>query len=317
MSWGLPASFNHLRSLLGRREHDAFLSAVSSAFEAKPAAESDLLRALGGEGLALLLRSLDAASDESCVGYLELLQAGRIDVAPGDLRLVTQSLLPRLADGLSPDKLAEIHDALSKLAEAEKTQGTRPAPRALMTPPTPPLQLRRVVQSIDFKLGAFPSSDAFGLKQSVFKSAQERTFFAALRLRYPGLFALPNYGLNQLFDWDRLRELVDLETWNYARQCVLDAVLIIPDEGDPVAAFELDSSWHDSPESVVRDEMKDDLLQLLQIPLVRLRVEDSTSMGVDEWYALLTDQVLDQISCGERIAARHVDVAIVPVAPAR
>ena len=89
-------------------------------------------------------------------------------------------------------------------------------------------------------LGDGQFSDATGICRSVFRSQQERTFLRALSLRFPGLLALPNYPLDQIVALDRVGA-IDAETLRYGRNCRLDAVLIVPDEGDPVAVFELDT----------------------------------------------------------------------------
>lgn len=312
MSRKLPPLISDLRSLLRRREHDAFLTALSAALNDENSPDRDVLRVMGGEGLSILVRSPDAASDQICLRYIDRLCAGDVDPAPGDLAAVTHVLLPRLAHCLDAVRTAEILRTLVGLAEKGADRERNTAHR-LARAEQPPLQLRRYVQAIDFKLGDFAYSDALGLRQSVFKSPQERSFLRALSLRFPSLLAIPNYGLNQLFDSERLRKLVDTETWRFALRCVLDAVLVVPDEGDAVAAFELDSSYHDSPERQLRDQRKDELLRVIQIPLVRLRVSESASMTADEWYALLTDQVVDRISCGRRLTSRHAAVSLVPV----
>jgi hypothetical protein len=112
----------------------------------------------------------------------------------------------------------------------------------------PVIEVRRVVSSTLMRFGDPNASDAMGIRRSVFRSSQERSFLKALSLRFPALLALPNYPLDQMIEFSRLRELVGKSTWAYAKNCRVDAVLVVPDEGDPVAAFELDSSYHDRPE---------------------------------------------------------------------
>jgi len=159
----------------------------------------------------------------------------------------------------------------------------------------------------------FRASDAFEIRRSVFRSPQERAFAKALSLRFPGLRALPNYPLDQVVDLDRLKALVGDEAWRYGFGCRLDAVLVTPLEGDPIAAFELDSRVHDRPDAAKRDQWKNHLLSAARIPLFRLRSEDPTATGVDERYSLLTDQVLDKIDCGERNRTRDVHTTLVPL----
>lgn len=162
------------------------------------------------------------------------------------------------------------------------------------------MQVRRVVQIMQMFLGDGQYSDATGICRSVFRSQQERTFLRALSLRFPGLQALPNYPLDQIVDFDRVGA-INPETLRYGKNCRLDAVLIIPDEGDPVAVFELDSRFHDQLENAERDQMKNSLIAATGLPFFRLRAETPDSMSTDEWYALLSDQVLP-----------HLDLAINP-----
>src|SRR5699024_4315749 len=100
--------------------------------------------------------------------------------------------------------------------------------------------------------------------------------------------ALPNYPLDQIVALDRLT--IDAKTLRYGRNCRLDAILIIPNEGDPVAVFELDSRLHDRPEVASRDAMKNSLIAASVLPFFRLRAESPESISIDEWYALLTDE---------------------------
>jgi hypothetical protein len=135
----------------------------------------------------------------------------------------------------------------------------------------------------------------------------------ALRERFPGLLSLPNYPLDQVTDLDRLRGSVPEPAWRFGLYCKLDALLVTPIEGDPVAAFELDSRFHDSPEQRQRDQWRDLLLRSANIPLFRLRSEDPQATSVDEWYQLLTDEVLDKVSVGERLRVRDIHTSLVPL----
>lgn len=175
------------------------------------------------------------------------------------------------------------------------------------------IQTKRVVQMSWFGTAGWKSSDAFEIRRSVFRSSQERTFMRALRERFPGLLPLPNYPLDQITDLDRLRGLVPEPAWRFGLFCKLDAVLVTPIEGDPVAVFELDSRFHDSPEQQQRDQWRNLLLVAANIPLFRLRSEDPQATTVEEWYQLLTDEVLDKINVGERLRVRDVHTSLVPL----
>jgi hypothetical protein len=89
--------------------------------------------------------------------------------------------------------------------------------------------------------------------------------------------------------------------------------LVVPGEGDPVAAFELDSRLHDEPAQARRDRLRNRLFRVIQIPFFRLRAEHNLSVGIDEWYALLTDEVADRIDCGRRIRVRALHPTLIPI----
>lgn len=175
------------------------------------------------------------------------------------------------------------------------------------------IQTRRVIQLSWFGLSGWQSSDAFAIRQSVFRSPQERTFMRALQERFPHLQALPNYPLDQIADLSKLKPLVGDEIWRYGLTCRLDAVLVTPREGDPIAAFELDSRLHDQSERKQRDEWRNRLLSLANIPLFRLRSEDPHATTPDEWYQLLTTDVVSKINVGERMRCRDVHPMLVPL----
>ena len=207
----------------------------------------------------------------------------------------------------------ELLGALRRHGRSSRIEGGESLRR--WEPPTTVLQVRRIVQMSWFGVAGFRASDAFKIRRSVFRSDQERNFAKALALRFPGLKALPNYPFDQIADLDRLKSLVSDDVWRYGQGCRIDALLVTPLEGDPVAAFELDSRWHDSPEAKRRDEWKNELLHAACIPLFRLRSEDPSATSVDEWYALLTDQVAEKIDCGARIRTRDTHTTLVPVSP--
>ncbi len=209
-----------------------------------------------------------------------------------------------LTPGLSA-ALRKAHRMLAKTIERRRHGGLRGVREVV--------QLKRVVQLSWFGVAGFEASDVFEIRRSVFRSPQERAFARALSLRFPGLVALPNYPLDQIANLDRLKAHVSVEAWKYGRMCRLDAVLVTPLEGDPIAAFELDSRGHDRPEAMLRDTHKANLLKAARIPLFRLRSDAPLETAVDEWYSVLTDEVMDKIDCGERIRVRDTHVSLVPI----
>lgn len=291
----------HLQRLLARREHELFLA----AFEGARMPLNDFLQALGGEGLCLLLADSETPNREWANRYGTLLLSRAI-VAP---RAVISHLAPLLQSRALADMAIKEESKKERLPFLKSTkrladQSATPTRQSL-------LQVRRVVQIMQMFLGDGQYSDATGVCRSVFRSQQERTFLRALSLRFPGLQALPNYPLDQIVELERMGE-IDPETLRYGRNCRLDAVLIVPDEGDPVAVFELDSRFHDQQENLSRDQMKNSLVAATGLPFFRLRAESPESMTCDEWYALLSDQVLPHLDLGGRIRCRQAAYSLIP-----
>lgn len=286
-----------MRRLLADREHHAFLDELLLAIEDAVPSQMDYLQALGGDGLQVLLH--DQPAPALLCAYVQLLLSGRI-CASGEIILALHEKVP--SDGL----VALAKATTTPAVPCEKRQ-------AGSSRDQPTIQLKRVIQFIDMGFGTYTASDALGIRRSVFRSEQERTFLQALALRFPGLHAFPNYPVDQLADFDKLKCLLDEETLAYGRRCRVDAVLVVPSEGDPVAAFELDSALHDEPDATRRDRLKNRLFRAIQIPFFRLRAEQCVSVGIDEWYALLSDEVAGKIDCGRRIRIRTCHQTLVPI----
>lgn len=269
------------------------------------AKNNDYFQALGGEGLCLLIAATSNPPKDWAKRYGTLLLDGII-VAPAEI-------IEQLATLLHSAPLAE-RASRQRKKEIPGVEHINPGPRAgaqsAKSRPTI-LQVKRVVQIMQMVMGDGQYSDANGICRSIFRSPQERTFLRALSLRFPGLQALPNYPLDQIVALERVGA-IDAETLRYGRNCRLDAVLVVPEEGDPVAVFELDSRFHDQPENVGRDAMKNSLLAATGLPFFRLRAESPESMSVDEWYALLSDQVLPHIDLGSRIRCRQAAYSLIP-----
>lgn len=285
----MSSELDQLRMLVARPNFTKFRGQFDLAIQAHESTGGvpGPLRDLAAEAFQLFLER-DAADDPATLAwFVEQAKRGRLDAGPallGALRKAQRALSQRVERG---------------------RHARAPAPREVV-------QLKRVVQLSWFGVAGFEASDAFLVRQSVFRSPQERAFARALSLRFPGLATLPNYPLDQVANLDRLRAMVSEETWRYGRFCRIDSILVTPLEGDPVAAFELDSKSHDRPENRHRDRHKGELLAAARIPLFRLRSEDPAATTVDEWYSILTDEVLDKIDCGERIRVRDTHSSLVP-----
>lgn len=236
--------------------------------------------------------------------------AALLDMARPDPELLLWFASHYDAGHIEPNK--ELAERLARLSRETKKR------RAYEVGASPPqagtvIQTRRVVQLSWFGVAGWQASEACRIKRSVFRSPQERTFMSALRLRFPHMDAFPNYPLDQLCELDRLRPMVASEIWRYALHCRLDAVLVSPADGEPVAVFELDSGFHDDPDQKKRDGWRNQLLMAASIPFYRLRSDDPSATSVDDWYQLLTNEVAHSVNVGDRLRTRDVHSMLVPL----
>lgn len=231
-------------------------------------------------------------------------------------------LLQDAFDLLEPTSTLEEQAAIKRLYDrhiAGRAQRSQSQPSVMPTRPAitqPPadsivIQMRRVVQVTSYSQVGFEASNRFSLQRTVYRSPQERTFHRAVLLRYPGLLALPNYPLAAVLNEELFRKVVPKRMYAFTMRCALDVLLVTPGEGDPIAAFELDSTFHDEPAAQERDKLKDKALALAGIPHYRLRLNNSDTVTVDDWYAILTDQIGD-IVVPKRHRSREQGVSWVP-----
>lgn len=88
---------------------------------------------------------------------------------------------------------------------------------------------------------------------------------------------------------------------------------MIPHEGDPIAAFDLMQDEIEVAATRRLDQMQKRVFQAMGLPLFRFRAESPDSITADEWYALLTDEVLPTLDTGFRLRKRSVTYGFVPV----
>lgn len=284
----MKARYGALRELILRRDFLSFLELFEQTLSDAGVPTPIELQAIGGEAFEYFLDAYQIPNPTTLERFAAHCGRGTLPV--------TERI---------EASLRRLHRDLARESDRERYKSKDPGPLIIET--------KRVCQMSWFGFAGFQSSDLFELRRSVFKSPQERAFLRALSLRFPGLHPLPNYPLDQIVDLDRLKALTSLDAWRYGRFCILDAILVTPQEGDPVAVFELDSAYHDDPAQRERDRLKNELLHAARIPLFRLRSEDPSATGTDEWYGLLTDHVLDKIDVGERIRTRDVHTLLVPI----
>lgn len=288
-------AIKQLRDHLHKREHEAFVSAFRAPNVLSLARGDNYIKALGGEALCLLLEEESEPPEHVLRSYETLLLDGAL-LVPCYVVLDLAKRLQSKALRLIGERLRLLENQLSRARPPETIRD-----ESIGNLQAPVIEVRRFVHSTFMEFTPRTAAERLGMRKSIFRSEQERTFLKALSLRFPALLALPNYPLDQVADLSNLRKPLGEKVWSYGRHCRIDAILVLPDEGRPVAAFELDSRYHDQPEAQLRDEMKDTIFGLLGMPFFRLRIESPNSATSEDWYEILTDQVAPRLDLGRHL----------------
>ncbi|ABE46957.1 DUF2726 domain-containing protein [Polaromonas sp. JS666] len=179
-------------------------------------------------------------------------------------------------------------EAATKLSDSVRRR--REPPLAQECP-----QVKRVSIVSTFSIRTWSASDALDFRRNLCASNQEREFLRAIRQYFPSLQTYPNIALRNFIDLDELGLSIPESFRKFAWQSQVDILLCTCDE-DPVAGFELDSSWHDSETAASRDDIKNQLFQLAGLPLFRIRPADPRAVRAEDFYDLLNaEPALDMI----------------------
>lgn len=105
----------------------------------------------------------------------------------------------------------------------------------------------------------------------VFNSKLEYTVYRLLATLFPNHLVCPNTSPLAIFNYDRMKEVLDAAEFQYFLMCLVDFVIINTTTYLPILAFEVDSQWHDGAVQQARDQKKNRIFQLGGVPLIRLR----------------------------------------------
>jgi hypothetical protein len=112
---------------------------------------------------------------------------------------------------------------------------------------------------------------------SLFKSQLEFQFYQALKDVLPTYFVYPNVVISNIFDFDMIQEYLTDNEKDFFFKGVVDFVVYDPaDNHKPKYFFEVDSSYHDNPDAIRRDNLKDSIFDKANIPLHRMRAEQKS-----------------------------------------
>lgn len=156
-------------------------------------------------------------------------------------------------------------------------------------------QMKRVSIVSTFSIRTWSASDGLDFKRNLCASNQEREFLRAIRQYFPSMQSYPNIALRSFINLDKLGLSIPESFRKFAWQSQVDILLCTCDE-DPVAGFELDSSWHDNEAAASRDDIKNKLFQLAGLTLFRIRPADPHAVRAEDFYDLLNaEHALDLI----------------------
>ncbi len=127
----------------------------------------------------------------------------------------------------------------------------------------------------------------------LFRSPQERAFFDAVERAYPELMAFPNAPLSVALAYEPIKAALSQDARDFFFKGQFDCVIFDREGlGLPLYFFELDSSWHNTPEAQVRDRLKDQICRAAGVKLLRIRAfeaEQATTSAFEQLVRELID----------------------------
>ena len=129
---------------------------------------------------------------------------------------------------------------------------------------------------------------------TLFKARQEKDFFDAVRDAFPHFTVYPNVALSSIIDFDLITAQLSSTERSYFFKATIDCVVFDYHHEMylPVFFFELDSSYHDTPEQKQKDEYKDRILAAAGQKLYRIRRSDERQDRGD--FARLIRDLIEQ-----------------------
>jgi len=108
-------------------------------------------------------------------------------------------------------------------------------------------------------------------------SLQEKELFLAAQKVLPESILLPNTALSTVIN-SKVCKFLTSKTTDFFYKSTLDLCVVNPENYMPEIFIELDSSWHDRPDQIERDKMKDEIFQKAALKLDRLRKRQNKDM---------------------------------------
>jgi hypothetical protein len=111
-------------------------------------------------------------------------------------------------------------------------------------------------------------------RDSIFFSPPEQRIYEIMVKMFSDHLVLPNAALHTIINYKELQKVVNADEFRFYLQTHVDFCIVDKKTYRPVLGFELDSSFHDTPQASEKDRRKNLFFRLAKIPLVRLRDPD-------------------------------------------
>lgn len=121
------------------------------------------------------------------------------------------------------------------------------------------------------------NSKASSIAKPLFNSITEYKIYKTLLELFPNYFVVPNAALQSLFFFDKVKELLNGEEFEYYLKAHVDFCILRATDYFPLVALELDSDYHLNEEVKKRDEFKNKIFQLGGIDLLRFHPHQQLS----------------------------------------
>ena len=128
--------------------------------------------------------------------------------------------------------------------------------------------------NLNIKIG---NTGKLDFSKSIFNSPQEEELFFSAKSFLKQEILLPNISLSSIIN-SKITELLNRQTKTFFYQSTLDLCIVNSKTLKPIFFIELDSSWHDKPNQVSKDKMKDEIFQQAGLELHRLRKKENKPM---------------------------------------
>lgn len=135
---------------------------------------------------------------------------------------------------------------------------------------------KRIAKQVDPEVEAqIIKADDETLYKTIFFHESEKRLYKVLIELFPQALVFPNMSLHTIIDYEKLKNKVTNDTFDYYLKTHADFVVVSTNNYLPMIAIEKDSDYHDNPKQQKKDGMKNTIFSCSGIPLVRVRFNNA------------------------------------------